>query len=179
MSVAMRNSPVEDTVPKVNSEVAVGEDVEFQRKWWKFESAVWIVFIVLVLLDLSGAFGRGPLANAHKATPDGVMNVTYERIERTGTPSVLKVEFGNTAITGKQIHLWADENLITKLGNKQIAPQPESSVVGDGGVHYTFLATTQPATAMFSLQPSAPGIYQLTLRASGSSELHFKILVMP
>ena len=179
MAVAIRNSPVEDTVPKVNGEVAVGKDPEFQRRWWKFESAVFIVFTILVLLDLSGAFGRGLLAKAHKATPDGAMNVTYERIERTGTPSVLKVEFGGSAIKSNQIQLWADENLVTKLGNKQIAPQPATSVVGDGGIHYTFPATSQPATAVFSLQPSAPGVYSLTLRASAYSELHFKILVMP
>ena len=179
MAAAIRNSPVEDTVPMVNGEVAVGEDPEFQRKWWKFESAVFIMFTILVLLDLSGAFGRGPLAKAHKATSDGAMNVTYERIERTGTPSVLKVEFGNSAIEGNSIRLWANENLVTKLGNKQVAPQPAKSVIGDNGIHYTFDATNQPAAAVFSLQPSAPGVYDLTLRASTSSELHFKILVMP
>lgn len=179
MASAIRNTPVEDTVPKVNGEVAVGEDPEFQRRWWKFESAVFIVFTILVILDLSGVFGRGPLAKAHKATPDGVMDVTYERIERTGTPSVLKVEFGRSAIQAGSIQLWADEDLVTKLGNKQIAPQPAQSVIGDGGIHYTFSATSQPATAVFSLQPSAPGLYHLTLRVSGTSELHFKILVMP
>ncbi len=179
MAVPIRKSPVEDTVPKVNGEVAVGEDPEFQRKWWKFESAVFIIFTLLVLLDLAGVFGRGPLAKAHKSTPDGVMNVTYERIERTGTPSVLKVEFGNNAIQGSEIQLWANENLVTKLGNKQVAPQPAKSVIGDDGIHYTFDATKQSATAVFSLQPSAPGLYDLTLRVSASSELHFKILVMP
>ncbi len=179
MATAIRNSPVEDTVPKVNGEVAVGEDPEFQRKWWKFESAVFIVFTIFVLLDLSGVFGRGPLSKAHKSTSDGVMNVTYERIERAGTPSVLKVEFGDSAIQGGNIRLWANENLVTKLGNKQIAPQPEKSAIGDDGIHYTFDATNHPATAVFSLQPSAPGLYDLTLRASAFSELHFKILVMP
>jgi hypothetical protein len=179
MEAAISKSPVEDTVPKVNDEIAVGEDPDFQRRWWKFESAVFIIFTILVVLDLLGAFGRGPLAKAHEATPDGAMNVTYERIERTGTPSVLKVEFGNSAIKANTIQLWANENLVTKLGNKQIAPQPAKSVIGDDGIHYTFDATKQPAATVFSLQPSAPGLYGLTLRVSGSSELHFSILVMP
>ena len=179
MAAAIRKSPVEDTVPKVNGEIAVGEDPEFQRRWWKFESAIFIIFTIIVVLDLSGAFGRGPLAKAHKTTPDGAMNVSYERIERTGTPSVLKVEFGHSAIEANTIQLWASENLVTKLGNKQIAPQPAKSVIGDDGIHYTFDATRRPATTVFSLQPSAPGLYSLQLRVSDSSELHFSILVMP
>jgi hypothetical protein len=179
MALPITRTPVDDTVPKVNNEIAVGEDVEFQRRWWKFERAVWIFFIAFVLLDLAGLFGRGPLAKAHLATSNSAMNVDYERIERTGTPSVLKVEFNNSAIRNHQVELWASEDLVTKLGNKQIAPQPAISTFGEGGVHYTFPATTQPATAVFSLQPSAPGFYRLILRSVDGSELHFKIFVMP
>ena len=50
--------PVTDSVPKINDELAVGEDLAFQRRWWRFENAVWIFFALLVILDLIGAFGR-------------------------------------------------------------------------------------------------------------------------
>jgi hypothetical protein len=179
MALPIHKTPVEDTVPKVNNDIAVGEDVEFQRKWWKFEKVVWAVFIILVLLDLAGAFGRGPLSEAHLVTADGAVNVSYERIERTGTPSTLRVRFKDSAIHNNQIHLWASENLVSKLGNKQIAPQPATSTVGDGGLLYTFPATSQPAEVVFSLQPAAPGLYDLSLGIDSSSDLHFKILVMP
>jgi hypothetical protein len=179
MASPISRTPVKDTVPKVNKEIAVGEDVEFQRRWWKFEKVVRVVFIVLVVLDLAGVFGRGPVAKANLATEDGAMTVTYERIERTGTPSVLTVKFGEAAIQNSKVHLWTSEDLVTGLGNKQIAPQPATSVVGDGGLHYTFPASAKPAEAVFSLQPSSPGLYNLTLRVDGSRDLHFKILVMP
>ncbi len=61
MADSTETRPVEDTVPKVDNEVAVGEDLPFQRKWWKFENAVWIVFSIVILLDLLGVFGRGYL----------------------------------------------------------------------------------------------------------------------
>src|ERR1700712_1296520 len=115
MALPISRTPVEDTVPKVNHEIAVGEDVEFQRKWWKFEKVVWVVFTALVVLDLVGVFGRGPVAKAHLATEDGAMNVTYERIERTGTPSILTVKFGVTAIRNSEVHMWASEDLVIKL----------------------------------------------------------------
>ncbi len=177
MAAPVRKSPVLDTVPKINNEVAVGEDVEFQRKWWKFEKSVWVVFTILVILDLVGAFGRGPLAKAHRQNKD--LRISYERIERTGTPSVLNVQFSESAIRDGQIQLWASEDLVTRLGNKQVAPQPATSIVGKGGILYTFPATQQPAEAVFSLQPSAPGLYRLAFQTPGAPEVQFKILVMP
>jgi hypothetical protein len=179
VAIPIHRTPAEDTVPKVNNELAVGEDVEFQRRWWKFEKVVWIVFAALIVLDLAGLFGRGPVAKAHAATTDGALSVNYERIERTGTPSRLTVKFGELAIRNNQVHMWVSDDLVTKLGNRLIAPQPATSVIGDGGLHYSFPATTKPAEAVFSLQPPAPGLFNLTLHVDGSPNLHLKILVMP
>ena len=42
--------PVVDSVPKVADEVAVGEDLNFQHKWWKFERIIWSFFILVLLV---------------------------------------------------------------------------------------------------------------------------------
>ena len=68
--MAIETKPVEDTVQKINNELAVGEDLEFQRKWWKVERGIWIFFLLLIIADLLGAFGRGWLAKAHRAASD-------------------------------------------------------------------------------------------------------------
>ena len=54
---------VADSVPKINNEVAVGEDLNFQRRWWKFEGVMWWLIAGMLLLNFAGAFGRGPLAH--------------------------------------------------------------------------------------------------------------------
>jgi hypothetical protein len=106
MSTETPTKPVQDSVSKINDEVAVGEDLRFQRRWWRFEKAVWTFFGVLVLLDLAGLFGRGPLAKAHKESADGALMVKYERVERFGTPSILTLHFGPTAVRDGVIRLW-------------------------------------------------------------------------
>ena len=60
MATKTLTKPVQDSVAKVNDEVAVGEDLEFQRKWWRFENAAWVFFTLIIILDLCGLFGRGP-----------------------------------------------------------------------------------------------------------------------
>ena len=99
------SKPVEDSVAKVNDEVAVGEDLDFQRKWWRFENAAWVVFTLIIVLDLAGLFGRGPIAKAERHSADGAMDVKYERIERTNSPSILTIQFAQSAIQNGKIHV--------------------------------------------------------------------------
>jgi hypothetical protein len=56
MATKTFTKPVQDSVAKVNDEVAVGEDLDFQRKWWRFENAAWVFFTLIIILDLGGLF---------------------------------------------------------------------------------------------------------------------------
>lgn len=179
MSQSIYKVPVQDSVPKVNNEVAVGEDIVFQRRWWRFENGVLILYAVIVILDLLGAFGRGVLAKANMGGNDAGITVRYERIERTGTPSMLEVEFAPSAIQDNKIQLWVSESLVTKMGNQKIAPQPLTSTVGQGGILYTLPATTTPASIEFALQPTAPGVFRVAFRVPGLPLLSTKIYVVP
>lgn len=178
---------VGDSVAKVDGELAVGEDLSFQRKWWRFEKWVWRVFAVIVLADLLGIFGRGPLANATKATPDGALTVHYERIERFSTPSILRIQLGPDAVHGGQVRLWVSTSLISRLGAQRVIPAPSSSQIVKGGVIYTFPAGAEPSSVAFALQPANAGMSYLTLRlldADASRDgaedlLRLGVLVMP
>ncbi len=178
MAALPQTKPVEDTISKVD-DIAVGSDLEFQHKWWRFTRIMWIVFTAIVIADLLGCFGRGPLANAHVRTTDGTMEVKYERIERFSTPSILRIRFGSNAIQDGKIQLWVSDALVNSLGNQRVVPQPAASVVGQGGILYSFPATAIPAEVAFSLEPTAPGIYDLRMRVPGFEELKPKIFVMP
>ena len=170
---------VKDSVAKVNEEVAVGEDLAFQERWWRFERAVWILFALIIVLDLLGAFGRGPLSHARSTTADGSMDVQYERIERTGTPAIMQVSFGPSAIRNGEIKLFASESIVKQLGNQRIIPSPQSTKIGDGGLTYTFPASTVPASIEFALQPSGPGVYPYKLQVVGSEAIQANVVVVP
>lgn len=177
-AAATETKPVEDSVSKVG-DLAVGSDLDFQRKWWRFSNGVWIVFSCLIVADLLGCFGRGPLANASTSSADGSMAVKYERVERFSTPSILRIEFSPSAIHEGKVQLWASDSLVKPLGNQRIIPQPLTSVLEHGGISYTFQATSTPASVEFALQPATPGIYDLQLKVPGSPVLPIRIYVMP
>lgn len=164
MSSQARTSPVRDTIPKIENELAVGEDLEFQRRWWRFEHVVWAVFTVIIVLDLIGVFGRGPLAHAHTKTADGAMNITYDRFQRFQTPSILSIHFGRHAIQDGKIQLWVSDSVVKSLGNQRIIPEPASSTLQGDGILYTWTSGSEPDTAEFALEPAHPGPQHFTLR---------------
>jgi hypothetical protein len=172
-------SPVEDSVPKVRDQIAVGENLDFQRKWWRFERFVWIVFAMILVCDVLGLFGRGWLANAKAATSDNALTLDYERIERASTPSVMTLTFGSEAIHNGKISVFVSDSVVRPLGAQRIAPQPADSAVGDGGIVYTFSATKSPAVVQIALEPSFPGLHHFSIRLSGSSSIDAAVFVVP
>jgi len=168
-----------DEIPRVDDAIAVGEDLDFQRNWWRFEKIAWILLALVLVADALGAFGRGWLARATCSTKDGVMQVDYERVERAGTPSKMTLKFGAPALQESKIRLQVSESLVETLGTQRVIPQPEVSAVGPAGVTYTFAATGQPATVAFALEPSFPGVHDVALTVAGEEPLRFRILVLP
>jgi len=179
MPATTETRPIEDSVPKINDELAVGSDVEFQRRWESLEHVIWIFLAIFLLLSLLGFFGRGPMAKVTAKAADGSMEVDYERFERFSTPSVLTVRLSPSAIHNGKVELWVSEAFVKPLGNQRVIPQPDKSQVGNGGVLYTFPASGGEASIEFQTQPSKVGKSDLKIRVPGYSELDLNIYVFP
>lgn len=179
MGTQVQTKPIGDSVAKVNNDLAVGADLEFQRRWWRLERAVWWCFGVLVVLDVMGCFGRGPLAKAEMRTADSSLTIKYERIERLGTPSLMTIQFGPNTIHDGKVQLLVSQSLVAELGNQRVIPQPAISRIGDSKILYTFPASVLPATVQLGLEPAKAGIARLSLQVPGCSEAKTDIYVVP
>ncbi len=179
MASSFASQPIKDSVAKVNDEVAVGEDLDFQRKWWRFEKGVWIVFTLILALDVLGVFGRGWAAKAQRAAADGSIDVKYERIERTSTPSIMTVNFDKSAIRDGEVSLYVGDSLVKQLGAQRVIPSPQTTAIGDGGLTYSFPATQVPASVEFALEPTGPGLRHFVIQVPGSASVEGDIFVVP
>jgi hypothetical protein len=175
----MKVTPVVDSVPKVNNELAVGSDPEFQRLWVRAERVIWSLLILFLAAAFAGLFGRGPLANAEARAADGSFAVKYERVQRYASPSVITVEFQPEGIQNGQILLWVSDSLVKPLGNQRVVPQPLRSELRDGGILYTFPANPPSESIEFQTQPTGVGRSELEIRIPGHGEIKRLIWVMP
>ena len=177
MSQTPYKQAVADSVAKINDEVAVGEDLDFQERWWKFERIVWSFFSVLLVCTLAGLLGRGPLAVGHLR--DEYMQVRYERIARSGTPNMMEISFTPAAIQNGRVRLYVSDRVSKELGSQRVTPSPLETAMGNDGLTYTFAATTTPATVKFALQPDGPGVVPFTIGIAGQPALRSKVIVLP
>lgn len=175
----MKMTPVVDSVPKVNNELAVGADPDFQALWLKTEKIIWLVLLLFLIASLIGLFGRGPLAHAEAKASDGSFNVKYERVQRFGTPSVVTVEFEPQAIKNGHIELWVSDSLVKPLGNQRVVPQPAQSTLAHAGILYVFPAVGTPASVEFQTQPAKMGPANLEMRVPGLGTFNKSVFVMP
>ncbi len=167
-----------DIVPEVDNALAVGEDLNFQERWWKFERLVWIFFLLIIVADAIGLFGQGWLAHDRLQVPGSALDIKYDRIERETTPAQVTVRFGPEAAVGDTVKLFVSDSVIDDLGNQRIAPQPQTSAVGNGGVTFTFPYTGQPSSVLLSLEPSRPGIFHFTIAVPGHTPVTSRIIVL-
>jgi hypothetical protein len=171
--------PVEDSVPKSGDKVAVGEDLEFQRKWWRFERIIWSFFVLIIVCDLLGLFGSGWLAKAKRATPDKAFTLNYERVERTSTPSVMTLHFSQSAIEDGHIEVFVSDSIVKGLGAERVSPEPAVSAIGGDGITYEFSATQSPADVQFSLEPGYPGPHRFRIQLRGEPPIDASVFVVP
>ena len=172
-------SPVQDSVPKVDQQIAVGENLEFQRKWWRFERIVWSIFLLILVCDLLGLFGRGLLSKAKRVSADGSLTLDYERMERADTPSIMTLHFANDAIHDGRVQVFVSRGVIGPLGAQRISPQPLVSAIGKGGITYTFAATQGPGVVQIALKPSFPGPHTFSMRMAGGEPIEGSVFVFP
>ena len=179
MATDAQLKPVGDNVPKVEGKIAVGEDLDFQRRWWRFEEIVWSFFVFVLVADLSGIQGRGPLANAHLQTADGALRVKYERVLRENTSSIMTILPEGSTIQNGKLRLYISDSIVKQFGAQRIIPQPEVSTVGNGGVTYTFPASGSPMTVQFELKPSFIGVHRFQVGIPGGQSVEARSVVLP
>ncbi len=171
-------NPVADSVPRVDGKIAVGDNLAFQRKWWRFERGIWVFFGLLLVADVAGAFGRGYLAYAQARADDNSLEVKYERIERASTPSAMTITVSPAEIHDGSVRLFVSESVIKQLGASRIAPQPGVSELTEGGVNYTFPASGA-AVIELALQPTVPGRYKFDMHVLGGQDVERDVVVVP
>ena len=180
MRTEIETKPVgDDDVPKVDGALAVGEDVEFQRRWWRFETIIWIVFSLILVADLAGLLGRGPLANRQRHTADNTLTLKYEGLQRANTSSIMTILPGANGLHDGKFQLFVSDSIVKQLGAQRVIPQPESSVIGSGGVTYTFATAALPMVIQIELKPSFIGHHDFTVGVPGGQPIGAGVFVFP
>lgn len=146
----------------------IQEDMRFQDKLWKLERAGWIGLSLLVAITLLGVSGSGPLSQTDAQTPNGDLQIRYERFERNGAASQLRVKA--RAGTDGRVWLAIDGALLERFTVESVHPQPLTAEAFGNGMRLQFQPDARGwATAYFTLRPDGIGPARSVARLNGES----------
>ncbi|MCI0747666.1 MAG: hypothetical protein L0Y58_19855 [Verrucomicrobia subdivision 3 bacterium] len=162
-------------------ELEVGQDLKFERRWWKFERTGWILLALVLLFAILGYLGPGPLTKHVAGTRGGPLWLEYHRYERYHAPVDLRVHIGAVAARGKELQLWIDREYVDAVSMEDVEPQPESVELKNERFVYTFKVSETPRTAkiLFQFKPNKFGKTPGRLGIVDGPEVRFTHLFYP
>ncbi|WP_181295069.1 hypothetical protein [Pseudomonas sp. Q2-TVG4-2] len=144
----------------------IQEDMVLQSRIWKTERIGWAILIGMILVTFTGLFSTGPLSTVVAQTAAGDMQVQYQRFERHGASTEIKIN----ARAGQDGQVWLtlDGDILESFMVENIQPEPVSSESFGRGLRLRFQPDPEGrATAYFSLRPSGLGLTKSVAHANG------------
>lgn len=138
----------------------LNQDLLFQRRSWRVQRVAWVVMAGIVVAALLGLFGSGPLSSATVSTPNGVIQVRYERFGRLDSPLVTNVRLApGTGDADGRVRLWVSREYLSRVAGDGLSPVPESTLTAADRVVFVFRLTdpAQPVDITFYLNTEKVG----------------------
>jgi len=147
----------------------------FQRRFWAVQRMGWIVFALILLGCLFGAFGRGgPLSRAHVESSDGVVDLPV--IARWNAPEEIVVTFRPSPFDSVFL---VDGRFFELFSVETVDPPQKTTFARDGLTRYVFPNdSTRPTKVIFRLQTQKVGARRVTLGLEHQAAEHV-IFVLP
>ena len=141
------------------SDLQIEDDAPFQRREWQMERAGWAGLMVLVIAAAAGAFGGGPLSNAHASDETGQLVVHYERFVRASAPAELRMQLLPATATDGEAAVWIDAAYWRDLEVSSVVPEPSRVEQRGQRIVYVFsmIDGADPAEIVFRYRPMRAG----------------------
>jgi hypothetical protein len=164
-------------------DLEINEDIDFQQRVWRFQTAGRVVMALVLLAALLGLLGPGLLSNGASADSlqAGLGVKEYERFLRYMKPTTLRISLEPGAVTQREARVWLDRQYVEGVQIQHVTPQPESVEAGPEGLTYVFDVTDpdQPTAFTFDLQPQKMGLLRGRVGLEGEEPVSFTQFVYP
>jgi hypothetical protein len=162
-------------------ELDVGQDLEFEKRWWKIERTGWALIALVLLAALLGFLGPGPLTKQTAGDRHGPLWLEYYRFHRYQAPVELRVNVGAEAAKDNHLAIWINQQYIDAIHIDHVDPEPESVELADQRFIYTFKAAELSAAGriVFHFKPTAFGKTPVRIGLVNGEEIGFTQFFYP
>jgi hypothetical protein len=160
----------------------IDEDMEFERRSWRWQRVGWGVMALVLLAALLGLFGSGYLDRAQVGAEGSQLWMDYNRFGRLEAETTeLRVHFKSSTSTDGKARLWLSREYMEGVKIMNLNPPPVSVEAGAERYTYVFSVSVegQQSDVIFHLEPEKMGRLQGQVGLDGGPSLNFAQFVYP
>jgi hypothetical protein len=160
----------------------LGEDPEFQRRFWRIQNAGLVVMGLFLLAGALGIFGgAGPLASTTSASDHSQLTISHPRFLRNRAPIDLDIHVQPGALHQSHAEIEVDLTYIQQFDILNINPEPVEMLGGPESIIYVFkmVDTDQTMQVTFHMQPERSGLVTARIGQPGEPDIEFRQLIYP
>lgn len=151
----------------------------FQRAMWTGQKVGWIVLALLLLLALLGLFSVGPFSSATAVSAGGDLTVDYQRLERSGASSSLRLSVADGPADG-EIRVRIGSEFVKAFTIEGITPDPLQTSTGRDGIDLVYpVPSAYPAIIYLSLRPRQTGLVKSSIALNDAESVRLSQFVYP
>ena len=156
------------------------EDMRFQRRFWGFQRAGWVLVSLLLAATVLGLFSEGPLSWTVTRAGDGTLAIEHERFLRSGASTSMTIRLGGER-AGPEHVIVISHSLLQTLTFETVQPEPVRAETHPDGLHLTFAAPGDGDSAIYiALRPEAAGFVDGAIAIGGSdAQARLRLFVYP
>lgn len=160
-------------------DLEIEQDLEFERRSWRAERAMWGGLVLFLLAGAAGLLGNGPLSGTTLSR--GAFAFEYGRFVRYGANAELEFKLAPGAMQGDKVRVWLDRQYRDRIGVRAIEPVPDSVEAAPDRYIYVFKLHQPGAAAgfLFEITPNVAGINHGRAGIEGGPEVQFRQIVWP
>ncbi|SFN59480.1 hypothetical protein SAMN05428971_1963 [Candidatus Pantoea varia] len=157
----------------------IKEDMRWIRREWRIQRIGEYVLIALVILGACGLFSKGVLSNGSARSPDGTIQVEYERFGRVESNMDMLIRY-NAPVTDR-FNVTIGGGALDNLQIQTLQPQPLEAVTIGSDLRLTFSSRdTGPDHAIWiGLQPRNPGRIAVSVSSGDHPPARFNQWIYP
>jgi hypothetical protein len=159
----------------------IEHDMRFVQRTWRVQRIGRLVWLLLIIATLLGAFGHGWLASDRAVTADGKLSIEYERIAHVQAPCRMQVNVSPEASTDGEFRLWIGRKCLDNGTLRMISPEPIHMTSSGERIIYAFRSSepSEDAHITIDLKIEKFGSKQIERGLIDGPELKLSQLILP
>lgn len=155
------------------------QDPAFQRREWRVETVGWAVLAAFMVAALAGLLGNGPVSWSQLGSPDGALEVSYQRVAHLDADDTVRVVVQPQAIARDRAQVWLSGTWVEAVEVRRVTPEPSQQVARPGRLGLVLEAPSgQPVELTLAVRAQRTGWTEGRIDVGGSSAT-FRQLVLP